>query len=255
MSDRARLIALAGQCAGGQTAIEDFVAQCDDRLAGIPLYPPAEVFAAGVAVGEALEKTPAPAIEVALRLISSEARETRALAVAVIHRVARFQPAVWVDPVRHLLLDDDWEVRDLAARVFDVFEEHDGAAEFHLAYVVEVVETWVGDPEERIRRAAPQALLGYARRHAEFRPQLLTVLDPLLDDEQDYVRTSYAAALRALGRTDPELVLNYLETTLERDSLNAAEVVRCVIEHPFANRLPEHKARLVRRLAQGSSSE
>lgn len=231
------------------------MAECDASLKGTPLYPPAELFGIGIAVGEALEKTPAPAIEITLRLISSELRETRALAVAVIHRLARFQPAIWVDTVRHLLLDDDWEVRDLAARVFDVFEDQDGAAEFHPSFVVEVVGKWVGDPDERVRRAASQALVGYALRHADFRPQFLTLLDPLIGDERDYVRNSFAVCLRAMGRSDPELVLNYLENVLERENREVADVVRCVLEHSFAGRLPEQKARIAGQLARWSSSE
>ena len=230
------------------------MAECDASLKGTPLYPPAELFGAGIAVGESLENTPAPAIEITLRLISSEIRETRALAVAVIHRLARYQPALWVDTVRHLLLDDDWEVRDLTARVFDVFENQDGAAEFHPSFVVEVVGKWVGDPDERIRRAASQALLGYALRHAEFRKPLLILLDPLIGDG-DYVRNSFTVCLRSLGRSDPELVLNYLESALDRESREIADIVRRVLEHPFADRLPEQKARIAERLARFSSPE
>lgn len=229
--------------------------ECDTRLKGTALYPPAELFGIGIAVGEALEKTPAPAIEITLRLISSESRETRALAVAVIHRLARFQPAIWVDTVRHLLLDDDWEVRDLAARVFDEFEDQDGAAEFHLSFVVEVVGKWVGDPDERVRRAASQALVGYALRHEEFRPQWLALLNPLIGDEREYVRHSFAACLRRLGRGDPELVLNYIENSLDRENREVADVVRCVLEHSFADRLPEQKARITGKLARWSLSE
>ncbi|MBU0508007.1 DNA alkylation repair protein [bacterium] len=246
---------LAGQCAQGRIPVEELLAEFDHRLAGTPFYPPAGLFGLGNAVGEILEKTPAAAIDVALKLISSSVRETRGAAVGLIFRLARLQPGFWVDTARHLVTDDDWEVRDLAARVFDVFEDQDGAAEFHLAFVVEVVTAWVRDSDEQVRRAAPQALLGYALRHAEFRPRLLPILDPLLADPREYVRNSFVACLRTLGRADPDVVLDYLETAAARADETGNDTIRLALDHPFADRVPDRKARIIERLRESAQHE
>lgn len=207
----------------GSLALEDAADKLGDLLHPLPLYPAAPVLALGDALAEPLEKRPGLAIDLTLRLVSSTVRAVRGVAVAVIHRLARYQPAIWAETVRHLVRDDDWEVRDLAAHAFDTIETGEGAADFHLAYVTDLVRGWVGDEEYLLRRAASQALLGYAARHADFRGILLDVLDPLLEDDLEYVRRSHAAALRTLGRADPVVVYEYIEAGLETLSENSRE--------------------------------
>ncbi len=245
---RENVLGLLTDVQHGSLALEDALEKFDDLLAGLPLYPAAPVLALGDALGEPLERLPGLAIEITLRLVSSSVRSVRGVAVAVIHRLARFQPAIWVDTVRHMVRDDDWEVRDLAAHAFDTLETGDGAVDFHLGYVTDVVRGWVGDEDYLLRRAASQALLGYAARHADFRGILLDLLDPLLEDDLEYVRRSHAAALRALGRADPAAVFEYLEASLETISGYGRETFHFVLEHPFANRLPERKTALLARL-------
>jgi HEAT repeat protein len=225
------------------------VAELDEILTGVPLYPPDPLMAAGISAAEPLEKAPAKAIDLALRMVSAPAPGVRGLAVAVISRLARFQPGFWRETVRHLTTDDDSDVRALAARIFDTREWGEGAVEFHFAFVCETVREWVRDPDYRVRRAASHAVLGYAARHAEFRPRLLEMLDPLLNDEPEYVRHSFAAALRVLGRSDPDLIFQYLESALPRLTSQSREVFELVLDHPFADRRPERKAALQKRLS------
>jgi hypothetical protein len=74
------------------------------------------------------------------------------------------------------------------------------------------------------------------------------MLAPLLDDPQEYVRHSLAAALRTLGRADAEVVLSFIESRLDALTDGSREVFRLVLDHPFAARHPERKAELLVRL-------
>jgi HEAT repeat protein len=183
-----------------------------------------------------------------LRLVSSPAREVRALAAIVLFRLARFQPGLWVDPARLLLTDEDWEVRDLAAHVFDLQDGIEGAINFHLEFVWDVVRRWSEDSDERVRRAATQALLNFAVAHPEFRPRWLQMLAPLLDDPQEYVRHSLVIALRTLGRADSALVFGFIESRLDQLTDESREVFRLILDHPFAARDPQRQAELLMRL-------
>jgi 3-methyladenine DNA glycosylase AlkD len=230
----------------GLLSIEDFVAEVETLLNDLPLYPTTAIMTLGAVVGEKLEKSPGLAVDLTMRIVSSVAREVRALAAVVIHRLARFQPGMWVDTTRHLATDDDWEVRDLAARVFDSQGEDEGAAEFHLTFVHETVKAWAADSDYLVRRAATQALTGYALRHTDFRPLLLDLLRPLLDDEREYVRRGVAAALRKLGKADPPTIFEFFE--LMTITPRSSQVIRLTLEHPFAGRFPDRKSALMAHL-------
>jgi hypothetical protein len=242
---REELLELFEDVKAGLLAMEDFVEQASELLNQLPLYPTTTVLALGVAIGEKLEKSPGLAVELTVRLVGAPAREVRAMAAVVIHRIARFQPGMWVDTIRHLVADDDWEVRDLAARVFDTLEAGEGAAEFHLMFVHETVKSWVTDSDYLVRRAATQALTGYAINHADFRPLLLDMLRPLLDDQREYVRRGLAATLRTLGKADGALIFDYLEAAANPPTPRVAETIRLVMEHRFAGKFPVRKAALL----------
>jgi 3-methyladenine DNA glycosylase AlkD len=245
---RAQLLGELERLRQGLASPEEFLHAAEEALAGLPLYPPRAVRVLGAALADDLDHTPALAVDVTLGLMSSPAREVRALAAAVISRLARFQPGMWVEPVGHLICDEDWEVRDLAARVFDLQDDGEGAAGFHLEFVCDVLRRWAEHADERVRRAATQALLGFAAANPPFRPRLLQLLAPLLNDSQEYVRHSLAAALRVLGRADAELVFGFIEARLDPLTDGAREVFRLVLDHPFAARHPERKAELLARL-------
>lgn len=240
------------ECLNGTLEIADFVDESADLLQDLPLYPPANLMTAGQAAGDLLDKVPASAVAIVLACVSSPAREVRAAAAAMLARLARYQPGIWSAVVKLLVEDDDWEVRDLAARCFDTTEFGEGAAEFHLAFVCDTVKEWVGDSSERVRRAATQALLGYAQRHPEFRPLLLDILLPLLHDERDYVQASHAAALRALGRADPKLVLDHMQTALDREPGCGGAAFALALQHSWAARQPDRRAEILARLAPAS---
>jgi len=236
------------QFVDGKVSVDALVQKCDEILRDRELYPPEPILHFGIRLGETVENSPGPAVEVSLQLISSPVRATRAVAVGMIFRLARFQPGFWVDSARMLITDDDWEVRDLAARIFDDWDSEDGAVEYHTSFVLEVVSGWVCDNDERIRRAATYALLGYAQRHSEIIPQLLDILNPLMADSHEYVRGSMATALRTLGRTNSKSVLDFIEKSLENPSDLVCETIRLSLDRSFADRFPERKARILERL-------
>jgi 3-methyladenine DNA glycosylase AlkD len=235
----------------GQFAVDDLLSEIEQLLRGYALYPAQPILVLGFALADLMDKTPAEAIELTLRLVSSTTREARALAAAMIMRFSRFQPGLWLDPVQHLVRDQDWEVRDLAAHCFDTPENGDGAIDFHQSYVWQVVQDWIAHEDYLLRRAATQALIGHAVKVAEFRPKVLAMLDPLLDDDLEYVRDSHAAALRRLGRADPALVFDYMEKSLDTPTEAARETFRKVLDHSFADRLPGRKTKILARINGG----
>jgi 3-methyladenine DNA glycosylase AlkD len=232
----------------GRLSAEEFLERAESLLDRLELYPPAAVMELGTSAAKALDSTPGMAVDIVLKMISSAQREVRAVAAAMIFHFARFQPAFWVDTIKLLIMDEDWEVRDLAAHSFDTTEYGEGAAEFHFEYVLEVIEGWLKDSLAQVRRAATQSLLGYAERHPEFRPKLLEILDPLLDDPSEYVRDTHFAALRKIGKMDATLLMDYIERALPKLSDTSREALRQLLNQPFANKSPERKAELLAKL-------
>jgi 3-methyladenine DNA glycosylase AlkD len=245
---REKLLKALGQVQDRRLSTGELLSVFEEDLDGLNLYPPAGIWSLGMSVAEVLDRSPELAVELALGMIASRAREVRALAATILAGLARFQPGMWTDPARHLITDDDWEVRDLAAHIFDSYADTPGAAEFHFQFVCDVVRGWTQHDDERVRRASTQALLGFAAGHAEFRPQLLRLIAPLLNDEQEYVRHSLAAALRSLGKMDAALVFDFVESHFDNLTNESRDIFRLVLDHSFAARHPQRKAALLAQL-------
>lgn len=245
---REKLLKTLGQAQDRRLTTGELLSALEEELDGLSLYPPARIRSLGISVAEVLDRSPEFAVELVLAMMSSPAREVRALAVTALTGLARFQPGMWTDPARHLITDDDWEVRDLAAHIFDSDAGVPGAVEFHFQFVCDVVRGWTLHDDERVRRASTQALLGFAAVHAEFRPQLLNFIAPLLHDEQEYVRHSLAAALRTLGKMDAALIFDFIESHIDALTDDSRDVFRLVLDHPFAARHPQRKAGLLAQL-------
>lgn len=225
---------------------QDLIADFDALLTGVPLYPEIRLVKLGNAAVLRLEKTPEFAVRTVLRLLSASEAAARALVCVIISGIARFQPRIWADVVKHLLTDRNWEVRNYAARVFDsrpgFFE---GAAVYHFDYVIEVLEGWVRDENYLVRRAPTHALEGYLSEHPEQAERITALLDPLLDDEFEYVRSNHVMALRDIGRLRPEWVMEYIESRLPNLTDRSRETFRQVLNHRFAEQLPDRRSRLL----------
>lgn len=226
----------------------DLAFQLDSALSGLDLYPPESVLDIGHAAGQVLERKPEPAITAVLQLVSSDARETRAVAAAMISRLARYSPAVWAGIIRHLAADADWEVRSFAARVYDSREGYTGAVEFHTEWVFEELAAWVKEKNYLLRHAATEALLGYVQMHPEIVPRVLKLLDPLLNNVVEYVRRGQVVALRTMGRKQPQAVLDYVERHLSPLTDEARESFLLVLGDSFADKDPKRRDELLARL-------
>ncbi len=221
------------------------LAQVETVLASAPFYPSDVIDDCAIAAATRLERKPAVAIEVLMLMAGSAHPQSRAVAAVIISRLALYAPALWIDLIRHLATDENWEVRRYAARVFDSTEKFDGAAEFHLEFVMETLQTWIQDKDYLVRHAATQFLLGYVKRHPAFAEKLLGMLDPLFDDLSEYVRDGAAAAMRAVGKVRPELALSFIELKLDHLREFEGQTYLTALDHPFADCRPEWKARLV----------
>ncbi len=229
-------------------------AQVDQVVAVLPLYPTDQIEEHGRIAASILEKHPAAAIEILMQLSASPQPQSRALATAAIARLAIYAPSIWVNLIKHLLTDTDWEVRRYAARVFDSTSKFDGAAEYHLEYLLGVVGEWTRDRDYLVRYAATQSFLGYVRRHPEFGERLLGLLDPLYDDPAEYVRDGAAAAMRAVGKDRPELVFSFIELKLDQLKDCERATYRTALDHPYADKRPEWKAKLLAALTDTQST-
>ena len=213
----------------------DTAQDLDPYLSDVKLYPPEPLVDLGNAVGEILEKKPAPAIEIALRLVGSPVEATRALACVVIGRLARHSPASWMELSRHLASDESWEVREYAAYIFDAQGSSEGLAAFHLDYCFEVLSGWIHDTDYRVRGVTTNALLGFYSKRPEIGERLIQLLEPLLFDGSDYVRNQFAGALRVMGRKRPELIFSFIEKHIGDESLVIGDVLRLVLNHRWTH--------------------
>lgn len=219
----------------------------------LPLFPPESIRSVARTVAILVENKPKQALELALKLAASEEPATRAVAAGIISRLAQFQPALWRDFGRMLVADPVWEVRLHAARIFDSYAEGEGAAEYHIDFVFELVNEWVRDQQYLVRHAATQALLGWAGLHLEQVPRLLAALEPTFNDPIEYVRAGGVLALRAIGRKRPPLVLSYIELRLDDLGEFERETYLSALDDRFANAHTEWKSRLMEGLSQPPS--
>ena len=213
----------------------DAAQDLDPFLSDIKLYPHTPIVDLGGAVADILEKRPAAAIEVTLRLVGSPVDATRALACIVIGRLARHSPAPWMELSKHLASDESWEVREYAAYIFDTHGTFEGLAAFHLDYCFEILSSWIHDTDYRVRGVAANALLGFFSQQPDIGERLLQLLKPLLSDGSDYVRNHFAGALRTMGRKRPELVFSFVELHVSDEALTTADVLRLILNHRWTH--------------------
>jgi hypothetical protein len=222
--------------------------QVNELLCDVKTYPFTSVIELGVAAAELLEKNPEPAVNITIQLTSSDETSVRAISTVIISRLARFHPKIWMDLAKHLAADPDWGVREYAAHIFDTQGQFDGLSGYHLDYVFEVLEEWVRDENYLVRRAPTNALLSYYLKHPEIGERLIALLDPLLNDEMEYVRRNHVFALRTIGKKRPELVLDYIQSKLGTLTERIRDVFREVLEHKFADKFPQRKIDLLSKL-------
>jgi hypothetical protein len=229
------------------------VEDLDPHLKGIELYPFEPLLKLGSEVGKVLEKNPAAAIDIVMSMAGSPLEASRALACVVVGRVARHGPAQWMSLARHLAADDNWEVREYAAHIFDTHGDIEGLSAFHLDYCFEVLNQWVRDTDYRVRRATTNALLGYFLKHPEIGERLVTLLEPLLTDTSDYVRRNLVFALRTVGKRRPELVFAFVENHLGDELGGTREVLRQTLKHRWTRKYEGRRNTILKSLESSKS--
>jgi hypothetical protein len=236
----------------GDTSL-DVEHEIDPPLSELKLYPFHPLLQLGDEIGAILEKEPALSIEIVLRLSGSSLPATRALACVTLSRLARYNPAPWMELAHHLAADENWEVREYAAHIFDTHGEFEGLAAFHLDFCFEVLSKWVGDEDYRVRRVPTNALLGYFLRHPEIGTRLLSLLEPLLTDDTDYVRRNLVFALRTVGKKRPELVFSFLEEYLDKATAGVGDIFRLTLDHRWTRGHEATRDRILQRLGLTST--
>ena len=224
----------------------------DPYLRDVKLYPFKPLLELGSEVGKILEKKPEVAVEVLPRLVGSSFEPTRALACVVIGRLARYEPAEWMSLAHHLASDDSWEVREYAAHIFDTHGNIEGLAAFHLDYCFEVLDQWVRDSDYRVRRVTTNALLGYFLKYPEIGERLLSLLEPLLSDNSDYVRRNMVFALRTVGKKQPELVFAFLESHLDIDRGTTRDIFRQTLDHRWTRGHEDRRDTILKSLSDNN---
>jgi HEAT repeat protein len=249
------IVAMFHQIVESDGAEFDVLQDLDPHLRDIELYPFEPLLKLGSEVGKVLEKNPAAATDVVVRMAGSPLEATRALACVVVGRVARHGPAQWMPLARHLAADDNWEVREYAAHIFDTHGDIEGLSAFHLDYCFEVLNQWVRDTDYRVRRATTNALLGYFLRHPDIGERLVSLLEPLLTDTSDYVRRNLVFALRTVGKRRPELVFAFVENHLSDELEGTREVLRQTLNHRWARRHAGRRDTMLKSLESHESSK
>jgi hypothetical protein len=211
----------------------------DQLLRGIAIDTPDPISALGIAAAGLMEKHPEEAVNLCMRLSGSTLPATRCLGAVIISQISKYQPGLWMDMVKHLALDDDWNVRDFAANVFDSTPGREGLVEFHPDFVWETLTEWVRDRDYLVRRLTTRALLGYYKQHPEIAQRLLTLWEPLLTDPNEFVRRNLVSALRVIGKKNPDLVLTWIDAKVNSPSGHVAEIAGLILQSPFAFKCPE----------------
>jgi len=143
------------------------------------------------------------ALALAHALYRSEVHQARMLATILLGRlsVAHLEALDFLHDV--VSQDPDWRTQEMLAMAFDTYCK---AAGYEQA--LPVIESWLGDPNPNVRRAASEGLRiwthrPYFKQHPD---QAVALLSRLKADEHPYVRKSASNALRDISRFHKALV-------------------------------------------------
>lgn len=228
---------------------EVYLDECETLLSEISAEEPERLIPVGVAAAESVERFPEVAVDITLKLCSSPIEGARGLGCVMVARIGRFNPRTWVSLIKQLAEDESSGVRDLAAGIFDHGATLEGWVAFHREFVFESLAPWVSDSSYRVRRLTTRALPGFAAQSSENAKLVFDLLAPLFEDPAEFVRRNFASLLREVGRRQPEIVFQFLESKAEQKSANAAELIPVVMEASFASKQAERKAALLERIA------
>ena len=144
--------------------------------------------------------------------------------------------------IRKMADSQDWQVREDAAG--EIRQIND---KFFLEYLP-VWKKWVKDPNPNIRRAVEVGLL---RIKKEFVPHALDLLDPLMYDNNSYVRKNCGPfVLSHLGRKNPDATFQRLKEWMKVENKNVRWNVAMCLGAWFGQTYPNKSLKLLKILAR-----
>jgi len=144
--------------------------------------------------------------------------------------------------IRKMADSSDWEVREDAA--VEIKKIND---KFFLEYLP-IWKKWVKDPNPNIRRAVEVGLL---RIKKEFVPHALDLLDPLMYDNNPYVRKNCGSfALSHVGYKDFHATFQRLQKWIKSDNKNVRWNVAMCLGVRFGQTYPNESLKILKILAK-----
>ncbi|MCF6409281.1 HEAT repeat domain-containing protein [Pseudalkalibacillus salsuginis] len=138
--------------------------------------------------------------------------------------------------------DENWEVREWAAG---------GCGEVlakHYDTFYPVINVWKEDESEKVRRATVLAIM-YASKSLDesHAPELLRILEPLMQDESDYVKKNLGAFAIGDGllKRYPNYVITWLKSLVESENVNIRWNIAMVFSAAAARPFHEKGERLL----------
>jgi 3-methyladenine DNA glycosylase AlkD len=154
--------------------------------------------------GEALaNRSEDESLALAHELYQSEVHQARMMATILFGQLAAAHSEAFTFLRDVVSYDPDWRTQEMLAMAFDTYCK---AAGYEQA--LPTIESWLGDPNPNVRRAASEGLRiwthrPYFKQHPE---QAVALLSRLKADEHPYVRKSAGNALRDISRFHKTLV-------------------------------------------------
>ncbi len=144
--------------------------------------------------------------------------------------------------IRKMADSSDWGVREDAAGEIKKIND-----KFFLEYLP-IWKEWVAEPDPNIRRAVEVGLL---RIKKEFIPHALDLLDPLMYDDNTYVRKNCGPfALSHVGRKSPSITFKQLKKWVKVKDKNVRWNVAMCLGCWFGQTNPEESLKLLKILAK-----
>lgn len=145
---------------------------------------------------------------IAKELFVSEVPQVRMLAVFLFGKFAA-QSDEHLNFLRSdVSKDENWRVQEILAQAFDKF-----CADLSYERALPVIEDWLADPNQNVRRAVTEGLRIWTSRpyFCDHPNVAVALLSNLRNDESEYVRKSVGNALRDISRRHQDLVKTELQ--------------------------------------------
>jgi len=223
-------------------------ADCDQLLSEYSAEESFRILELGNAVADEIERSPESAVDITLRLSSSNCDAARALGCVLIARIGKFNPRTWLALIKHLADDENPGVRDMAAMIFDLRPQLAGWCEMHADYVFSTCEEWREDTSYRVRRLVARSLTGFASQSPDQADRVLKLIAPLYEDSAEFVRRNVVSALREIGRSQPDVVFAFLEYRVAQNTAYDSELIPLILEASFARKQPEWRDEILAKL-------